>query len=114
MVQLIQGQARRVGGCGLFAPLQKTGQGHATAQATPPIVEITRHQHRLVGWNFFCNVGEQLLNLTHPTGRDQTQMNHQHMHQTVNHLDLGVQQTTLLKAMVRHVLVLVRQHRPAR
>ena len=41
-------------------------------------------------------------------------MHHDRMHRASGDLHLGMQQTPLLKPMVGHVLVLMRQHRPAR
>jgi hypothetical protein len=41
-------------------------------------------------------------------------MDHDHVHHPPLHIDLHMQQPALFEAMVRHVFVAVRQHRPAR
>jgi len=55
-----------------------------------------------------------LLQLAHAAGAQQAQMQHQYMHTLPAQIDFAVQEPALLVAMVRHIGVLVCQHRPAR
>ena len=67
-----------------------------------------------MGWHFALNKVAQLQGLAQAARAHQAQMHHNDVYQHALHVDDGMQQAALLKAVVRNVLVLVLHHGPAR
>ena len=114
MVELDQGETRGEGG---LTPCMKGLQsltGEFALHQGSPVVEVTGHQQRGVRGNLARDEALQLRELAFAAGAYEPEVNDDHMDRASVDQQFRVQQATLFKAVVRHVLMLVGDHGPAR
>ena len=114
MIELHQWQTRRKRGHRMRALAVQAKFGHHALDGVPPIVEVTRHHHGVIGRNFTLDERPQLRDLSAPTAGQQTQVNDEDVQGLFMASDFNMKQSALLQSVVRDVLVLMPHHWPTR
>ena len=114
VVQLHNGQTRRKRRGAVIFVGDKLYRSQCRLHMGTPVIEITGDNQGCTCRNFPLDKLKQLNNLPNPTGPNKPEMDHDDMDHRLANLDLDMQKSPLFEAVVRHILVLMIDDRPAR